>query len=223
MLHKAVAISTLAVLAAGELTNQAIANPDLSTSTPKPAASNYVVPVEVSPSLQSAGAIAPPEVAHRPEFSQTSRTPVSATPQSSATSTKATNSNAIAQSTRTPTRSTNDLAVIAIDVQVVGATEELQQIVLNTVRTRSGGSTTQSQLQNDVAAILNTGLFTDARVSTTSNRDGLKVVYQVQPVVVRSLQLTGNEVLTPAVANNVFKSQLGQPISPTALRQGINS
>lgn len=261
MLHKAVAISTLAVLAAGELTNQAIANPDLSTSIPKPAASNYVVPVEVSPAPQSAGAIAPPEVAASPEFSQTSRTPqgasastssaqstqtprpststntvvvpttptsvqaartpVSSTPQASATSTNLTNGNAPAQSTQTLARSTNDLAVIAIDVQVVGATQELQQIVLNTIRTRPGGSTTQSQLQNDVAAILNTGLFTDARVSSSLHRDGLKVVYQVQPVVVRSLQLSGNEVLTPAVANEFFKSQLGQPISPAALRQSI--
>ncbi len=261
MLHKAVAISTLAVLAAGELTNQAIASPDLTTSTPKPAANNYVVPVEESPAPQSAGAIAPPEVVVSPEFAQTSRTPVSAsaskesvqsiqtprpsastnnvvvpttptsvqpartpvssTTQASGTSTNSTNDNAIAQSTRTPARSTNDLAVIATDIQVVGATQELQQIVLNTIRTRPGGSTTQSQLQNDVAAILNTGLFTDARVSSASNRDGLKVVYQVQPVVVRSLELSGNEVLTPAVANDFFKSQLGQPISPTAVRQGI--
>jgi outer membrane protein insertion porin family len=38
---------------------------------------------------------------------------------------------------------------------------------------------------------------------------------------VRSLQLSGNQVLTPTVANNFFKSQIGQPVSLTTLRQGV--
>jgi outer membrane protein insertion porin family len=247
MLYKAVAISTLAVLAAGELTNQAIASPDLASSTAKSATSNYVVPVEASPKLQPTAAIAPPEVVVEPEFAQSTqtptqststnnvvvtttsestqaaRTPVSSTNQPSGTSAQSTTANAIAQSSQTPAKSTitNDLALTAIDVQVTGATEELQQIVLKTIRTRPGGSTNQSQLDSDVAAILNTGLFTDARVSSSQNRDGLNVVFQVQPVVVRSLQLSGNQALTPAVANDFFKSQIGQPISLAALRQGV--
>ena len=247
MLNRAVAISTLAVLAAGELTHQAIASPDPTTSTPKPAASNYVIPVDASPATQSSAAIAPPEVAAGREFAQSTqaptrstntnnvvvpttselpqsaRTPISSTNQSSGTSAQSINTNALTPSTRTPARSTNsnDLALTATDLQVKGANEELQQIVLKTIRTRSGGSTSQSQLDNDVTAILNTGFFADARVSSSQNRDGLKIVYQVEPVVVRSLQLSGNEVLTPTVANDLFKSQLGQPISPTALRQGI--
>src|SRR4028119_495430 len=190
MLHKAVAISTLAVLAAGELTNQAIASPDLASSTAQSATSNYVVPVEASPKLQPTAAIAPPEVVVEPEFAQSTqtptqststnnvvvtttsestqaaRTPVSSTNQPSGTSAQSTTANAIAQSSQTPAKSTitNDLALTAIDVQVTGATEELQQIVLKTIGTRPGGSTNQSQLDSDVAAILNTGLFTDARV-----------------------------------------------------------
>jgi outer membrane protein insertion porin family len=253
MLNKAVAISTLAVLAAGELTSQAIASPDLTTSTPKPAASNYVVPVEASPAAQPATAIAPPEVVAAPEFSQPAQTRVSTSAstslaQSTQTSTKPTRTNNVvvpvtsgsAQPERTPVTSTNqssgtsvqssptpasantnDLAVLATDVQVTGVTEELQQIVLKTIRTRPGSSTTQSQLNNDVAAILNTGFFADARVTSSKQRDGMNVVFQVQPVVVRSLQLSGNQVLTPTVANNFFKSQIGQPVSLTTLRQGV--
>jgi outer membrane protein insertion porin family len=94
-------------------------------------------------------------------------------------------------------------------------------LVLNTIGTRSGGSTNQSQLDKDVAAILNTGYFANARVSKTVNREGWNVVFQVEPVVVRSLQLSGNQVLTSDVANTIFQSQLGQPVSPTALRQGF--
>ena len=206
MRYKAIALSTLALLAAGELTNQAIASPVLANSTPKSAASNFVVPVEASPASQSAAAIASPEAALKPTFSSSS-----------------TNSSTVSPSSRSSakTTNTNDIAVTATDVQVKGGTPELQQLVLSTIRTRAGGSTSQSQLDSDVGAILNTGYFADASVAKSTNRDGWNVVFQVQPVVVRSLQLSGNQVLTPAVANDIFKSQLGQPISPTTLRQGF--
>lgn len=245
MLSRAVAISTLALLAAGELTNQAIANPDIATSTPKSAASNYVVPVEASPATQSADQIAAPEVAVTPVFSQSdptststntnnvvipttsapaqpASTSASSTLQASKTTTTGTTTQ-LAQRANQPTTGSSNLAVTATDVQVVGASEELQQLILNTIRTRAGGSTSQSQLDSDVATILNTGYFTDARVTKSENRDGWNVVYQVTPVVMRSLQLSGNRVLTADVANNIFKSQIGQPVSPTALRQSLEA
>ncbi|HEY9829712.1 MAG TPA: BamA/TamA family outer membrane protein [Stenomitos sp.] len=231
MLNRIVLLSTLALLAAGELTNQAIANPNLANSTPKSTASNYVVPVEASPATQSAAAIASPEATVKPVFSQNNsaasgKTVVvptsSASPQPAKTSVSATNQ-ASAKPTTSVAQSTNrnDIAVTATDVEVKGATEELQQLVLNTIRTRAGGATNQSQLDNDVATILNTGYFANARVSKTVNREGWNVVFQVEPVVVRSLQLSGNQVLTSDVANTIFQPQLGQPVSPTALRQGF--
>jgi outer membrane protein insertion porin family len=260
MVKRAIVISTLAVLAVGELTHQAIASPDVTSSTPKSAANNYVIPVQASPAPQSTAAIAPAEAIVTPEFSQSSQTPVSTsnssaqstqTPINSASTNKAAvlatpaspqtartvltstnqlsgasalskNASTLAQSSGTPKNSTitNDLAVTATDVQVKGATDELQQIVLKTIRTRPGGSTSQSQLDSDVAAILNTGFFSNASVISSQNRDGLNVVFQVEPVVVRSLQLSGNQVLPPEVANDAFKPQLGQPISLAALRQG---
>ncbi len=242
MLNRAVALSTLALLVAGEFANQAIASPNVATSTPKPAASNYVVPVEASPAPQSAAAVASPEVAQTPGFSASTQTSTSSantravvvpttsgSPQPTGTSVRSTSQESRSatpsstQPARTSGKSTvsNDLAVTATDVRVTGVSEELQQLVLKTIRTRPGGSTSQSQLDSDVAAILNTGFFTDARVTHTSSSDGWNVAFQVQPVVVRSLQLSGNRVLTPEVANNIFKSQIGQPLSPTTLRQGV--
>lgn len=245
MIYKAVAISTLALLAAGELTNQAFASPDV--ATPTSAASNYVVPVEVSPASQSAAEVAPPEAEVSQEFSASTQTAtqstsantvvvpaISQSPQPAVTSVRTsdrtsqtsvtpTSTTSVAQSTRTSGRSaaSTDLAVTATDVRVTGVSEELQQLVLNSIRTRPGGSTNQSQLDSDVATILNTGYFTDARVTKSVNRDGWNVTFQVQPVVVRSVQVSGNRVLTQDVANTIFQSQLGQPISPTSLRQGF--
>lgn len=241
MLKKAVALSTLAVLASGDLTQKALASPDVA-NTPKPSASNYTVPVEASPVKSSTAAIAPPEAVSRAEFStssqasnrtantnnvvvtttpQLAKTPINSTTQAAKTTAQAPVNNTSPPTNRTTFISNNDLAVTATDVQVTGASEELQQIALKTIRTRAGGSTSPSQLDNDVAALINTGLFSDARVSTSQNRDGVNVVYQVQPVVVRSLQLSGNKVLTLDVANNIFKNQIGQPVSVAALRTDV--
>lgn len=72
-----------------------------------------------------------------------------------------------------------------------------------------------------MTAILDTGLFTNASVNSRSTSAGLNVVYQVQPVVVRSLQLSGAKALTYQVALTQFKSQIGVVISPTALKQTV--
>ncbi|MFH7030689.1 MAG: BamA/TamA family outer membrane protein [Heteroscytonema crispum UTEX LB 1556] len=120
----------------------------------------------------------------------------------------------------TPTTS-NDLVVTATDVQVVGASEELQQIIRQVIKTQAGGETSQSQLQKDVAAILSTGLFTTARVNSSNTSGGLSVVYQVEPVVVRSLKLSGAKILSYQVARETFQSQIGNAISPAGLEQAV--
>ncbi|PSB19862.1 hypothetical protein C7B65_09300 [Phormidesmis priestleyi ULC007] len=115
----------------------------------------------------------------------------------------------------------SDLVVTATDVQIVGADPELQQIVRSNIRTQPGGGTSQSQLQADVAAILETGLFSTASVNSRANSNGLSVTFQVQPIVVRSVQLVNAQALTPAVVNDIFRSQIGTIVSPSALNQGV--
>jgi outer membrane protein insertion porin family len=126
---------------------------------------------------------------------------------------------------RTPATSSpttdNNLVVTATDVQIVGATQELQEIIRKVIKTQKGGDTSQSQLQTDVAAILDTGLFTSARVSSSTTPSGLNVVYTVQPVIVRSLQLSGAKVLTYQVAQTQFQPQIDTVISPAALQQAV--
>jgi outer membrane protein insertion porin family len=254
-----IAISTLAALAAGELSHQAIAaRPDIQADTPKLSVDNYVVPTDVAVTPAPSTAVASPEVVVMPEFApaQSSSLVAKSAVEPIAVTATPTNAPLIAQSTQKPANSgrtsnvvipttpvprvrtpvpttnpvvqspgipsiTNDLAVTALDVQIVGATQELQQVIRNTIQTRPGGQTSSNQLQNDVSAILNTGFFADARVNTTNQQTGVNVVFEVQPVVLRSLQLSGNKVLTPAVANSIFQAQLGSPVSPNGIRQGI--
>lgn len=137
--------------------------------------------------------------------------------------TEANNSNQPGRVTSTPIQSApvNDLVVSATDVQIVGADAELQQLIRNVIKTRVGGETSESQLQQDVTAILNTGLFKTATVNSRSTSAGLNVVYQVQPVVVRSLQVNNAKVLPLNVAQQRFQSQFGKTISPTALSQSV--
>jgi outer membrane protein insertion porin family len=116
----------------------------------------------------------------------------------------------------------SDLVVTATDVQIVGAADPaLQQIVRSAIRTQQGGGTSKSQLQDDVAAILETGLFSTASVTSRENPNGLSVTFQVQPIVVRSVQLVNAQALTPAVVNDIFRSQIGTIASPSALNQGV--
>ena len=203
MLYKAIVLSTLAAIVASELTHQAIASPD---TTPKPqsAPRNYVVPIQAAPGNQPSPTVAAPEVSQNREFTQATSSKSPTSPRS-----------------RGLDGTNNDIAVLATDVKVVGATDELQQIVLKSIATRPGGQTNQSQINKDVEAILNTGLFADAKVTHASHREGWDVVYQVQPVILRSLKVSGNKVLTPEIANNIFKSQIGKPVSLTGLRQGV--
>ncbi len=115
----------------------------------------------------------------------------------------------------------NDLVVTATEVQIVGVSEDLEQSVRKVIQTRVGGETSESQMQSDVAAILATGLVAQARVTSRSKPSGLSVAYQLEPVVVRSLQLSQAKALTLDVALNSFKPQLGNPISPAAISQSV--
>ncbi|MEO8890098.1 MAG: outer membrane protein assembly factor, partial [Coleofasciculaceae cyanobacterium] len=156
MLKKAVALSTLAVLASGDLTQKALASPDVA-NIPKPSASNYTVPV-ASPVKSSTAAIAPPEAVSRVEFSSSSQAsnrtantnnvvvtttpPLAQTPLNSTTPAAKTTAQAPVNNTSPPTNRTtppsnNDLAVTALDVQVTGASDELQQIAYKTIQTRA--------------------------------------------------------------------------------------
>ncbi|MBE9012735.1 BamA/TamA family outer membrane protein, partial [Pseudanabaenaceae cyanobacterium LEGE 13415] len=114
-----------------------------------------------------------------------------------------------------------DLVLTATDVQIVGASPELQALVRDRIQTQPGGNVSTPQLQRDIATILETGLFSTATFTTRTNPNGLSVTFQVQPTTVRSLNLVNAQALTPAIANQFFQSQFGAPVSPTAINASI--
>lgn len=114
-----------------------------------------------------------------------------------------------------------DLAVTATDIKVRGVEIELQGIVLNTIATQLGGATSESLLENDRKAILSTGLFTTAKVSHQENKNGWDIVYEVEPEIVRSLDLKNAKALDRNTADRIFAQQLNQPISPSKINASI--
>ncbi|YAF95872.1 MAG: BamA/TamA family outer membrane protein [Nodularia sp. CChRGM 3473] len=210
------AIFTLATLAASNITQQATATPITAASVDDPAKNSVVPVMEETPARVEA--ISSPETVATEKFSPNSVVvPASVNQNSPVALTPATKENLLIASSATD----NNLVVTATNIQVVGATQELQQIVRQVIKTQTGGETSQNQLQSDVAAILETGLFASANVNSSSTPAGLNVVYQVQPVVVRSLQLSGAKALTYQVAQERFQSQIGKPISPEGLKQAV--
>ncbi|MEH2174001.1 outer membrane protein assembly factor [Nostoc sp.] len=230
------AIFTLATLAAGNVTGQATAAP-AKTVTPTAKAGNLVVPI-IEDTPARVETIASPETIVAQQFSQNpvvvqtganKNSPVvlKSTDKGNSSVTLPLTPSFSPSSPKTPATESN-LVVTATDVQVVGANQELQQIIRQVIKTQVGGETSQSQLQRDVTAILNTGLFSNVSVNSFSTQAGLNVVYQVQPVIVRwqsppqaSLQLSGAKVLTYQVAQQRLQSQIGTTISPSGLQQAV--
>lgn len=115
--------------------------------------------------------------------------------------------------------SSNDLALFVTDVQIAGVAPDLQEFGLLAIQTKPGGQATSSQLQNDVALLLNTGFFTSATVSTSPNPQGVSVTFFATPTIVRAIALPSAQALTFTATNEIFRNQFGNPISPTALNQ----
>lgn len=217
------AILTLATLAASNLTQQAKATLITIASQDQPAENSVIPVIEETPVRIEA--ISSPETLATQQFSQNNlvlQTGGQKNPTVALTPTNLENSPFSSPPVLISSSTTDsNLVVTATDVQIVGTTPELQQIVRQLIKTQTGGETSQSQLQRDVAAILETGLFASANVNSSTTPNGLNVVYQVQPVVVRSLQLSGAKVLTYPVVQERFQSQIGKPISPEGLKQAV--
>ncbi|MCC5660601.1 outer membrane protein assembly factor [Nostoc sp. XA010] len=227
----ATAILTLATLAAANITQQATAAPTKAV-TPTTKTDDLVVPV-IEDTPTRIETIASPETIVAQQFSQNTAPVPTAVNNNSTVVLKPVDKATLKQSVTIPLITSasssppqtpaidNRLVVTATDVQVVGANQELQQIVRKVIKTQVGGETSQSQLQKDVTAILDTGLFSNVSVNSFSTQAGLNVVYQVQPVIVQSLQLSGAKVLTYQVAQQQLQSQIGTTISPAGLQQAV--
>lgn len=113
-------------------------------------------------------------------------------------------------------------AMMVGDVRIVGGSPSIETFMRNVLTTQAGGMATGQQLDQDVANLLATGIFLTVSYQAYSLRDGLLVVFQVDPIVVRSLQLVGAQVLNPAKAVELLGIQRNLMIDPIALDAGAH-
>lgn len=198
------AIFTLATLAASNITQQADAAPTKTTNQQNQTVTptDVVVVPFVETQTAQVETVESPETTYAVEFSS----------QPVVIQANVSNNN-------NELTTDKNLVVTAISVQIIGANSELEQIIRKVIKTQTGGGTSYNQLQKDVTSILDTGLFTSADVNTQITDDGLNVIYQVTPVIVKAIQLSGAKVLTYKVALENFQNQIGKNISPAALEK----
>jgi outer membrane protein insertion porin family len=219
---------TLAILSSGSVVHAA----------PPPTAEDVIVQALPAEGIGPAIAIAPPEIINtRPELalsepawvvptSSPAPLPTEAAPPITVTvpplqTPASTRAAAQPQVLVRPTVQAPDLVVPATAVQILGVDAELRQVVLNTIKTQPGSDTSAAQLRNDVDKLLDTGLFANASVSSSANPQGLNVLFQLEPMVVRSLRLSNAQVLTPDLANTLFQPQLGAAVTPSGLTAAV--
>ena len=230
------AIFTLATLAASNINQQATAATDSTVPSDEGKAQSVVIPVtEDTPAPTKV--ISQPETLAAQQFSQKSSEEQSGASnkfgkqlqgKQKSIVVKTSPAPAVAPSvapplppSQPPAKTNNDFVVPATEVRIIGATPELQAVIGSVIKTQPGGDTSETQLKRDVAAILETGLFAAATVNSRTNEQGLSVVYQVKPLVVHSLQLSNAKALSYQVAQKVFQSQVGKPISPEAMKKAV--
>ena len=85
------------------------------------------------------------------------------------------------QAPNNPQPNQSEPRVLVAEVDVVGADEEITDIVYNTIETEPGRTTTRSQLQEDVNAIYATGFFQDVQITPADTPLGVRITFLVKP------------------------------------------
>ena len=113
------------------------------------------------------------------------------------------------------------IPTLTTDVKIVGIESELQDVARQVLLTQPGKTTTAAIVRDDRDALLETGLFTSASATTQLNPKGVGVTFNLAPVIAKSIQLINAKTLTQDTANTILKPQLGKPVQPSLLNQGV--
>jgi outer membrane protein insertion porin family len=117
--------------------------------------------------------------------------------------------------------------VLVAEVLVVGADDELEDIVYETINTQPGRTTTRSQLQEDVNAVYATGFFQDVQVTPEDTPLGVRITFTVQSnpilneVAIETVPPEGNRVLPPEQVDKIFGNNYGKILNLRDLQNGI--
>ncbi|MGE5656826.1 MAG: BamA/TamA family outer membrane protein [Actinomycetota bacterium] len=121
-----------------------------------------------------------------------------------------------------PPASQSEPQVLVAEVAVSGVEGELQDEVYRAISTQPGRTTTRTQLQQDINAIFATGFFKNVRAVPEDTPLGVRVTFVVQAnPVLRSVQLTGQNVLPQTVLNDAFRDQYGRILNLRRFEEGV--
>lgn len=112
-------------------------------------------------------------------------------------------------------------STLTTDVKILGVESELQAVARQVLLTQPGKSTNATIVRDDVAALLDTGLFTSASASALMNPKGVDIAFNLVPVIAQSVELVNAKSLTSATATQLLQPQLGKPVQPSLLNQGV--
>lgn len=114
--------------------------------------------------------------------------------------------------------------VLVSEVDVKGATGNLEDEVYRVIRTRPGQTTTRSQLQEDINAIFATGYFANVQATPEDTPLGVRVTFDVQPnPTLKTVQLEGSSLIPQAEVDKVFQDQYGSTLNYRRLQEGIQT
>ncbi len=112
--------------------------------------------------------------------------------------------------------------VLVSEVVVEGAEGDLSINAYEAISTRPGQTTTRSQIQSDINAIFGTGFFSNVRAEPSDTPLGVRVTFFVQPnPTLRTVQVSGNQVLTQEKVDEIFKAQYGKILNLRDLQAGV--
>lgn len=112
--------------------------------------------------------------------------------------------------------------VLVSEVVVEGAEGDLAINAYEAISTRPGQTTTRSQIQSDINAVFGTGFFSNVRAEPTDTPLGVRVTFFVQPnPTLKTVQVTGNQVLTQEKVDEIFKPQYGRILNLRDLQAGV--
>ena len=112
--------------------------------------------------------------------------------------------------------------VLVSEVLIVGVTDNLKEIVSNTIKTQPGKTITRAQLQQDINDIFATGYFTNVRAVPEETTQGIRIQFVVEPnPVFRAVKIQNNQALPQEVVNQSFNEQYGKILNLKQLQTGV--
>ncbi len=171
-------------------------------------------------------AVAPAAAPETPVASAIAATPIAATPIArSPIPVKAASPSPSSPAIFKPTPRTKTLSETTptptTRVKILGVESELQDVARQVLLTKEGKTTTAAIVRDDMAALLETGLFTTVSADADLNPKGVDVTFSLAPVIARAIELVNAPSLTQSTATDILKPQLGKAVQPSLLNKGV--